>query len=726
MNPGLPGARRAALLLVLLAPLAATAADTAAPPAARETNTVDHLFGLTLPDPYRWMEGESNAEFQTWMKAQAAHTRAQLEASEQLAGWQKRLQAVSKAATINRLQRRVGSRIFFLRIEAGRRPVLMVREADAKEHKERTLLDPNAMAEGGQPASITEFSPSPNGKLIAVNVDRGGSEVTTVSLINVDSGATEPDTLDNIWGEFAVSWMTDSSGFSYTQMAPKASPEADPMLNMRVRVHRLGEPVKDDPIVLAAGMNPRMPLMPVEFPAIDFSNSSEWAVATASGARPEFRVCVARKTEAMKPGAPWNCLARYDDKVQGYGLHGSTLMLQSAKGAPHRRVLALDLSTPKPRLSDAKVALPESREAVVTGLTAARDGLYVRRMTDGIDSFLRLPWQGGPAVPVAMPFTGAAFLMWTEAEADGLVYTLQGWTQPRQAFAYDPASGRSTDLNLGASSPADYSGITTLETEAVSADGTHVPLSIIYKRDLVRDGRALALLDGYGSYGSSQQPYFSPTLLEWVQAGHVYAVAHVRGGGEKGDAWWQGGKGPNKHKGVEDFVACAKQLATLKFSKHERTAASGASAGGLLVGGAITAAPKQFGAAVIHAGMLNPVRLLAGSNGANQIAEVGDPRNAVGLKSIAAMDPVQRVKDGVAYPAVLLAVGLNDSRVSPWESGKFGARLAKATRSGKPVWFRNSGDQGHFSGSLSEEAAEAADTYTFFEMQLGQLGQPAR
>jgi prolyl oligopeptidase len=116
--------------------------------------------------------------------------------------------------------------------------------------------------------------------------------------------------------------------------------------------------------------------------------------------------------------------------------------------------------------------------------------------------------------------------------------------------------------------------------------------------------------------------------------------------------------------------------------------------------------------------MLNPVRLLAGTNGANQIAEVGDPRLPAGLKAIAAMDPVQRVKDGVAYPAVLLAVGLNDSRVSPWESGKFGARLARATKSGKPVWFRNSGDQGHFTGSLSEEAAELADTYTFLEMQM--------
>jgi prolyl oligopeptidase len=201
-------------------------------------------------------------------------------------------------------------------------------------------------------------------------------------------------------------------------------------------------------------------------------------------------------------------------------------------------------------------------------------------------------------------------------------------------------------------------------------------------------------------------------------AGHVYAVAHVRGGGEKGDAWREAGKGPNKHKGIEDFVACAQQLVNLRFTAPARTAAKGASAGGLLIGGAITYAPSQFGAAAIHAGMVNPVRLLAGANGANQISELGDPRTAVGLKAIAEMDPYEHVRDGVAYPAVLLAVGQNDSRVPPWESGKLGARLAAATSSARPVLIRVSGDQGHFSGTLSDRANELADTFTFFEEQL--------
>jgi prolyl oligopeptidase len=156
----------------------------------------------------------------------------------------------------------------------------------------------------------------------------------------------------------------------------------------------------------------------------------------------------------------------------------------------------------------------------------------------------------------------------------------------------------------------------------------------------------------------------------------------------------------------------------MKLTTSQRTAAYGASAGGLLIGGAITRAPIKFGAAIIHAGMLNPVRLLAGQNGANQIAEVGDPRTAQGLKSIAAMDPYQRIHDGVRYPAVMLATGLNDSRVSTWDSGKFAARLRTATTSGMPIWIRTDGDAGHFNDSLDDRAAEWADQAAFLEHVL--------
>jgi prolyl oligopeptidase len=686
------------------------------PPPARTVSDVDHMFGLDLRDPYRWMEGADNAEFQAWMKAQGEYTRAQLDSLPTLAKWRARLKAVSGAATINRLQRRVAGRLFFLRVANGRPGVLMVRDANGTE---RVILDPNASGPQSSTATITEYSPSPNGDQVAVNIDRGGSEVTEVRVFDVDSAAPRPDVLDSIWGEFPVIWLPDGSGYTYTQMAPKGESVAgDPMTNMRVRVHRLGQAVKDDPTILRAGSNARVPLLANEFPTIDASADSAYALATAGGARPEQRICVASKAVALTADAPWQCIVDYGDDVQGYDLHGAVLYLLSMKGAPNGRVLSLDLSRNPLNLAQARELVPESKSTVLTGLASAHDALYVRQMRRGMDSYLRLPHGGGMVESIDMPFAGASYLLSTRPLETGMVFTLVGWTKPRAAYAFDPLTHTLTDLNLGETSAGDYSGIVAAETHAVSADGTRVPLTVITRADVVGDGSHRAIIDGYGGYGISLQPYFDPMSLEWVNAGGVYAIAHVRGGGENGNAWWLAGKPPHKERGVEDFIACAAQLTKMKLTTSQRTAAYGASAGGLLIGGAITRAPIKFGAAIIHAGMLNPVRLLAGQNGANQIAEVGDPRTAQGLKSIAAMDPYQRIHDGVRYPAVMLATGLNDSRVSTWDSGKFAARLRTATTSGMPIWIRTDGDAGHFNDSLDDRAAEWADQAAFLEHVL--------
>jgi prolyl oligopeptidase len=707
-------AGKVAVGVILLVGGNATAAPE--PPPTRTGADVDQAFGLTLPDPYRWMEGGSNSEFGAWLKAQGEYTRAQLDALPTLSTWRARLKAVSGNATVNRLQRRVAGRVFFLRVAGGRPAVLMVRDVHGVE---RVLLDPNPPGPQASTATITEFSPSPDGRLVAVNVDRGGDEITEVTILDADSGAARPDVLDHIWGEFPVIWLPDGASFTYTQMAPKEDIAAgDPVTNMRVRVHRLGTSVTHDPLLLKAGSSARLPLQPNEFPAVDASADSDYAVAIVGGARPEIRVCVAPKAKALAADSPWQCIVDYSDEVQAYDLHGSTLYLLSMHGAPNGRILTLNLAQQPLQLTRARVLLPESKQQVLTGLAAAHDALYVRQMTVGIDSLLRLPYRGGRAESIAMPFAGAAYVLWTRPREDGLVFTLEGWTTPRMAYAFDPGSHRLTDLKLGTSYPQDYRGIEAIETQARSADGTSVPLTVIARTDAAKDGSHLAIVDGYGGYGISWQPYFDPMLLEWVKAGHVYAIAHVRGGGDEGNAWWLAGKPPHKERGVEDFIGCAEQLVAMKLTTPQRTAAYGASAGGLLIGGAVTRAPQQFGAAVIHAGMLNPVRLLAGENGANQISEIGDPRTAEGLKAIAAMDPYQRIRDGERYPALLLAVGLNDSRVPTWESGKFGARLRTATASAMPVWFRTNGDAGHFNDSLDDKAAEKADEAAFLEHVL--------
>ncbi len=696
-------------LLFILAFAAALPAFAADPPVARTVNVVDHDFGLSLPDPYRWMEGEDNAEFNAWLKVQGAASRTKLDALPTLEDWRKRLVAAAAGSTRHGGHTLVGERLFFLRAAAGKENMLMVREADGRE---RVLFDPNA-APGG--ASISGYSVSPDGGKVAINVGHGGNEIGEIAIYDVAGGERLADTPKPVWSEFWASWLPDGSGFFYTRMRDVAKGDADPVQGMGAYLHRLGQPQAADRLLARAGVDDALRIAAHDFPVIEVTPDSEWALLRISGARPSFRLCVAPLARVLAGDGAWRCLVDDADNVQSAELHGDTLYLLSARQAPNRRVLALDLGEPSASVATAKVVVPERADAVLTEFGAARDGLYLKSMRRGLDHIERLDYAGGALQPVALPDEGTVYLVRTDPRQDGALLSLEGWTTPRKVYRHDGL--KLVDTGLGVLGAPAYPGLVGEEIEATSADGTKVPLSVVRRRDLALDGHARAIVEGYGGYGFSYQPFFHPVVLEWPQAGNVLAVCHVRGGGENGDAWRIGGTGPNKQRGVEDFIACAQELAKRGYSAPARTGSTGGSAGGHLTGGAYTTAPEAWGAMVVQSGVFNVVRLLAAKNGANQIAELGDPRTEAGMKQLLAMDPYQRVRDGVKYPPLLLVTGAVDQRVAPWNSGKFGARVMAASP-GTPVWFRTDDQFGHFATNANALALEWADIFAFFDAKL--------
>ncbi|HEY9133728.1 MAG TPA: prolyl oligopeptidase family serine peptidase [Dyella sp.] len=717
----------ACILTSAAMPVLAAQAD--GPPVARTNDVVDKVFGVTLHDPYRWMEGDHNAEFQQWLAAQGQDARAKLDALPTLKGWQQALQSTGNTTLIHRMQRYTAGRLFFVRQGAQGSGTLMVRDADGSE---RILLDPATIKTEGGPASITLFAPSPDGSKIAVNTDSGGNEITRLQVFDVKTGRLTGDAVEPVWGEFAAEWLPDGSGFTYTQLAPSDQRTGGDLLqDMRVRLHRLGMPSAQDPILLRAGtgqgVNASFAIPSNRFPVIEFPAGSRWALGEALGAQPESRYCVAPQSEAMKSDAHWHCIAALDDKVQAVAIHGDTLYLVSTRSRSNGEVLALDLSRPDASIKDARSIVPLQGDEMVVGLTlndaqmiaAARDALYVKVSNDGIDGVRRIDYGTGKVETVPMPLVGAASLFHADSNEDGFLLELRGWTTPPKSWRYVVADSSLHTLGQDQASPADYSMIEATETELVSKDGTHVPMTILHRKDTRLDGSHRAILFAYGGYGLSIVPSFRPARLEWVKQGNIFAYAHVRGGGEKGEAWHQAGRGPNKHKGVEDFVAGVARLSELGYSRPERTGLIAGSAGGLLVGGAVVRYPSQFGAAVFLVSILNPVRMMHATNGANQIGEMGDPRKASDFPWILATDPYQQIRPHTAYPAVMLSVGLNDNRVSPWETGKFAARLRTANTSGRPIWIRTSAGEGHgIQSSLGAEAAEFADIFAFFDAQL--------
>ncbi len=684
-----------------------------AAPVARTVDVVERQFGLELPDPYRWMEGVDNDEFKQWLRDQGRYARQELDALPTHGQWRERLAEASRGQRAHSRHQRVAGRVFFIRREGASTGVLMMAEHDGSE---RMLLDP-ATLEGSGRASIVDFRPSPDGRKVAVGIDRDGSEISHTQVLDVATATLGPNRFGPGLGQ--VEWLPDSDGFLYYQFADgEDRVEHDPYQNLRLRLHRLdADTGKQDPIVLAAGRNPALPMQSHEFPGVLLTAASNWLVAGTRTTSPHFRACVAPDTAPLSDRTPWRCLIDYDDGVTDFVVRADTMYLVSNRDHPNGRVLALDVSDPEASVDGSRELLPEADDAVVSRIIAGRDALYVKRMRNGIDTVMRLPLDGSPATELALPLMGTIRSFSAEAGHDGFFYSLEGWTAPTTVYSFHPATGVSTDLRLGSSSSIDTTDITSLQIEATSADGTRVPVSIIHRRDLALDGSAIAYVEGYGGYGYSLQPFFDPIALQWVKQGHVAAVAHVRGGGEKGEAWRLGGHGANKHKGVEDLLAGVDALVDRGYTGRDRVGISGRSAGGLLIGGALARAPQQFSAAFIGVGWLNPVRLLEGPGGASHIQEAADPRTAEGLHVLAAMDPYQTLRANADYPPVLLTVGMNDPRVPGWEAGKFAARLQALSE--RPVWLGVLGDTGHFAASLDARGEDFADLFAFFETMLG-------
>jgi prolyl oligopeptidase len=247
-----------------------------------------------------------------------------------------------------------------------------------------------------------------------------------------------------------------------------------------------------------------------------------------------------------------------------------------------------------------------------------------------------------------------------------------------------------------------------------------VPLSIIYKRGIRLDGSHPAWLEGYGAYGITLDPTFRPTMLASLERGGIFAVAHVRGGGEYGEDWHVGGQKLTKQHTIDDMIACAQYLIEHKYTSPQHLAGEGTSAGGITIGGAITQRPDLFGAALIRVGDSDSMRSELMASGPANIPEFGTVKDKDGFKALYAMDAYQHVKADTNYPAVLLTTGANDPRVAPWQAAKMAARLQASTTSGKPVLLRVDYDAGHGMGSTkSQRDEELADELAFLFWQLG-------
>ena len=698
------------------------------PPAALQRPVVDHYpGGHLLTDPYRYLENLKSPVVQSYFKAQADYANAVL---ARLGPGRERIRRdvarlIDSGTFVSGIIRS-RDRIFYTSLPPGASDSkLMVRIGSASP---RMLVDPDTLGKQLKVSahlSISQVLPSPDGTRVSVSFVPGGSEFDTFTrFINVATGAIEPDILKHTW--FGVtSWTSDGMAVYYNnppKIALEPGHEKERELNNQTFVHVLGSR-KPDTLTFGSGVDPKVSFVPIDTPSIAVPIGSDYVLGGINhGVRNEVTAYAAPASALAAGGTiPWRKIVDVEDSVTGYDVHGNSLFLLTHKDAPTFRVTMLDLSKPGATAANAPTVVAASA-LVIKQVAVAKDGLYMLGIVNGIARIEKAPWNPdgtlGALVDVPLPFKGSLADFAPDPRADGAVLRLASWAKPSRIYTL---GGGGTLADTGISKPPkiDVTPYVSLEVSVPSTDGAMVPVSITMTRGQRLDGSAPVYLEAYGSYGLDIDPAFIGPYLAWINAGGIYVVAHVRGGGEKGQAWYLGGKGPTKQHTIDDAIATARWLIANKYTSPKHLAIEGTSAGGIMVGGAITQHPELFAAAIDGVGVTDALRSAAEPNGPTNFPEFGDPGTSDGFNDLYKMDAYQHIKDGIAYPAVMGITGINDPRVAPWQVAKFTTRLQHASSSGRPVLMRVDYDGGHglLAASSKQAIALLTDEFSFLLWQ---------
>ncbi len=706
-------------------------AQTNTAPIAVVRNATDNFFGTTATDPYRYFENKKSPEVVAWMKAhndQARVTLAKIPGRDAMLANLTRYDA-SVSDRVGSITRLPGD-LYFLERRAATDNQFKLYMRRGLTGADTLLVDPEALEKStGKPHAINWYVPSPDGSVVAYGLSQGGSEEAELHLLNTATGKQigQPISRANYGG---VDWTADSKTlvFNRLQEMRKGMPETQKYQRSQMRLLTPGQAASTTRVAFGDKLK-GVDITPAESPTVNLTHDGRWAIgAVYNGTQREIGLFIAPQAGVLAGQPKWQRTVSRSDAVTSFSYFNDTLYLVTNAGAPRSQVLALDLKAP--RIANAQVVVPAS-ERVVIRVAAAADALYVETRDGNIKRLFKRTYEPvAVATEVLLPVEGSFALGDGESGASaadprlpGVLIDLESWTRARQVFVVT-ADGKVGNTGMQPAGPFDApADIEATEVKVPSHDGALVPMSIIHRKGVKLDGSNPTLLYGYASYGITEAPFFSPSRLAWMDAGGVYAIANPRGSSVYGNDWYKGGFQVSKPNSWKDFIACAEFLIAQKYTSPSKLGILGGSAGGILVGRAMTERPDLFAAVIPAVGALDTLRAETTANGVPNIPEFGTVKTEAGFKALQAMSTYDHVKPGVAYPAVMLTHGVNDPRVDVWESTKTAARLKAATSSGKPVLMRLDFDAGHGIGNTKkQQLAERADNFSFLLWQMGVAG----
>jgi prolyl oligopeptidase len=711
---------RSAALVICLSIASIAVADSPKPPVAPVRPVTALYQGISVNDPYRYLEQLGDPEVLKWVGAQSDHTRRTLDRIQPLAKLRARVEELdaSMSVHIDGAQRTVAGPFFYLERKANEQlPKLYVRPSLAGA--ERLLFDPDeAVARGGKREAITRFAATADGKVIALVTGPADTDVGSIRVRDVTSGKDLGARIDGVSSAVAPVFSPDGKAFFYTRAAPPgtAVDPNDMFTKQRLFRHRLDGGADVQVFGWQAPAAP--PARALDWPSMFMSKSSPYVVGQLSeGANGVARlfVCEREKLGTASPG--WIQFTDEKDGVRDFTVVGHWLYIKTFVGAPRFHVLRYDLAQPK----SAPIEVVPQQKGVIDQIAAASDALYFVVRDNATSALYRL--RHGTAQPekVELPWVGAVTVSDANPDVPGILFTLDAWTRTGQLMSVT-ASGGATNTGLIPVGPfGTGEGLVSEETTCKGWDGTRVPMSLVAKKGFAHDGKNPTLLYGYGGYGSTETASFDPTWRALLELGGVFVVVNPRGSGAYGEEWYQAGRGAKKSNTWKDMIACAETLIASKVTSSSKLAIWGWSMGGVAVGRAVTERPDLFGVALMQAGAFDALRFIEATPlGPDHETEMGSLASGDGVRVLLEMSAYHHVKDGVKYPAVMVVQGMKDHRIAPWSSFKMAARLQAATASGKPVLLRVDAEAGHGLNTTSQQRdAQWADLISFFLWNAG-------
>lgn len=680
-------------LIILFAMAAAVAAPPSTrPPETRTNDVAETLHGVTIHDPYRWLEDQQSPETRAWINAQNAYTRSVLDPLTGREAISQRLEQLLKTDRVGMPMVRNGRYFFLRRLADENQYTICLRSSVHGE--DEVLINPNKF--GGEATSVEILDVSEDGKWLVYGTRHGGEDEVAVTILDVD-GQKEVDHLPRARYE-TMHVTPDKRDLYYAKHLEEG---------YRIYHHVFGYDRGPDQEIFGQNTGP------TEGVNCDLSRDGRYLglyISHGWGKKAEIYV------QDLKSGGPIVTVVNDVDADFNPTFAGGRLYMQTNWNAPNGRIFAVDLADPA--RDKWREVVPEGK-SVIDSFSVAHGGLAVNYL-ENVNSRVRIfDADGKPIRDIAFPTLGTVTALDSEWESDEAFYTFTSFAQPPTSYRYEISTGQQ-EVWARNRAPIDPNQFEVKQVWYASKDKTPIPMFLVYKKGLKLDGARPTLLYGYGGFLINETPAFRPDGVIFAEHGGVFAVANLRGGGEFGEKWHRAGMLESKQNVFDDFIAAARWLIHNGYTKPSHLAIEGGSNGGLLMGAMMTERPALFQAVACEFPLLDMLRYQKFLLGSLWVPEFGSADDAKQFRFIYKYSPYQHVKKGVKYPAVMFVTGDSDTRVAPLHARKMAALMQASTGSDRPVLLRYDTEAGHSAGlPVSKQVKELTDVLSFLLAEVG-------